>query len=132
MPEEVEARRGRLAEGEQLEVQLRGRTIPVRRTAEGLRALAKGEPIKPESVERYLVGKLGEHLAAVRAAMERLAHSLPPRELARQAFRLYEGFRPAVPEGEAGWGAAGGAEQLGLGFGTHPPGGLDEAGKLGT
>jgi hypothetical protein len=106
-PEEVEARRGRLAEGEQLEVQLMGRTIPVRRAAEGLRALAKGQPIQPKSVERYLAGKLGKHLAAVRGAMEGLAGSLPPPELARQAFRLYEGFHPAVPEGEAGWGAAG-------------------------
>ena len=39
--------------------------------------------------------------------MEELARSLPPGELARQAFQLYESFRPAVPEGEAGWGAAG-------------------------
>ena len=39
--------------------------------------------------------------------MEALARSLPPGELTRQAFRLYERFRPAVPEGEAGWGAAG-------------------------
>ena len=39
--------------------------------------------------------------------MGRLAGSLPPAELARRAFRLYEGFRPAVPEGEAGWGKAG-------------------------
>jgi hypothetical protein len=106
-PEEVHERRGRLAEGEQLEVQLMGRTIPVLRTPEGLRALAKGEPIKPKSVERYLAGKLGEHVDAVRAAMETLARSLPPGELAHQAFCLYERFRPAVPEGEAGWGAAG-------------------------
>jgi hypothetical protein len=105
--DEVRERRERLAEGEQLEVQLMGRTIPVMRTQEGLRALAKGEPLKPCSVEQYLVNRFGQHLGAARAAMEELARSLPPGELARQAFRLYEHFRPAVPEGEAGWGAAG-------------------------
>ena len=106
-PEEVRERRGALAEGERLEVRLMGRTIPVVRTPEGLRALAKDEPVRPESVERYLAGKLGDTLPEVRAAMEALAGSLPPAELARTAFRLYEGFRPAVPEGEADWGEAG-------------------------
>ena len=106
-PDEVRERRGRLAEGERLEVHLMGRTIPVVRTPEGLRALDKDRPAKPESVERYLEGKFGEALAEVRAAMERLAGSLPPAELARRAFRLCEGFRPAVPSGEAGWGKAG-------------------------
>ena len=106
-PEEVRERRGRLAEGERLEVHLMGRTIPVVRTPEGLRALAKDQPAKPESVERYLAGKFGEALADVRAAMERLAGSLPPAELARRAFRLYGQFRPAVPSGEASWGKAG-------------------------
>jgi len=106
-PEEVRDRRGRLADGERLEVHLIGRTIPVVRTPEGLRALDKDQPVKPESMERYLEGKFGDALAEVRAAMEALAGSLPPAELARTAFRLYEGFRPAVPEGEAGWGKAG-------------------------
>src|SRR4051812_5831989 len=106
-PDEVRERRNRLAEGERLGVPLRGRTIPVVRTPEGLRALDKDQPAKPESVERYLEGKFGDALAEVRAAMERLAGSLPPAELARRAFRLYEEFRPAVPGGEAGWGKAG-------------------------
>ena len=106
-PEEVRERRGRLAEGERLEVHLMGRTSPVVRTPEGLRALDKDKPAKPKLVERYLEGKFGEALAEVRAAMERLAGSLPPAELARRAFRLYEEFRPAVPSGEAGWGKAG-------------------------
>ena len=84
-----------------------GRTIPVVRTPEGLRAVAKEEPTKPESVERYLAGKFGEALGEARAAMETAPGSLPPAELARRAFRLYEEFRPAVPGGEAGWGKAG-------------------------
>lgn len=106
-PEEVRERRGRLAEGERLDVRLMGRTIPVVRTPDGLRALAKDWPAKPASVERYLEGKLGDALPEVRASMERLAGSLPPAELARRAFRLCEGFRPAAPSGEAGWGRAG-------------------------
>src|SRR4051794_29704641 len=106
-PDEVRERRGRLGEGERLEVHLMGRTIPVVRTPDGLRALDKDQPAKPESVERYLGSKFGEALPEVRAAMERLAGSLPPAELARRAFRLYEDFRPAVPAGEAGWGKMG-------------------------
>jgi hypothetical protein len=58
-----------------------GRTIPVVRTPEGLRALAKDEPLKPRSVEQYLINRFGQHLSAVRAAMEELARSLPPRLL---------------------------------------------------
>jgi hypothetical protein len=81
-PEEVRERRGRLSEGERLEVHLMGRTIPVVRTPEGLRALAKDQPTKPESVERYLAGKFGDALGEARAAMETLAASLPPTELA--------------------------------------------------
>src|SRR3954470_13998732 len=65
-PAEVRERRARLAEGERLEVHLMGRTIPVVRTPEVLRALDKEQPAKPESVERYREGKSGEALAEVK------------------------------------------------------------------
>jgi hypothetical protein len=39
--------------------------------------------------------------------MEVLAASLPPDELNRVGFRLYEHFRPDVPKGVKGWGAKG-------------------------
>jgi hypothetical protein len=39
--------------------------------------------------------------------MEALAGSLPQEELNRVGFRLYERFRPDVPEGAQGWGAKG-------------------------
>jgi hypothetical protein len=39
--------------------------------------------------------------------MTKLTRSMAPAGLARVAFRLYERFRPAIPEGEAGWGAKG-------------------------
>ena len=55
--------------------------ILVVRTKEGIRAVSKGEPIKPESVERYLQSKFGEALPEARAAMEQLAKSLPPKAL---------------------------------------------------
>jgi hypothetical protein len=106
-PEEVRERRSRLEDGEQLKVHLMGRTIPAVRTPEGPRALAKDQPTNPESVERYLRGKFGDALGKARAAMEALAGSLSPGELARRAFPLYEQFRPAVPNGEAGWGKEG-------------------------
>jgi len=37
--------------------------------------------------------------------MEELATSLPPDELNRVGFRLYERFRPELPDGTQGWGA---------------------------
>jgi len=36
-----------------------------------------------------------------------LAGSLPPRDLAARAYSLYEKFRPEIPPGVVGWGAAG-------------------------
>jgi hypothetical protein len=103
--DEVRERRNQLEEGEQLEVRLLGRMIPVVRTPEGLRAVEKGKAGSPTSVERYLQGKFGDALGEVQEAMEALAASLPPAELAKRAFSLYERFRPEVPSDERGWGA---------------------------
>ncbi len=93
--------------GEALRVDLLQRAVPVTRTAGGLRALSKEAPISPASVERYLEGKFGENLGAARRAMVKLAHSAPPAEIAARAYRLYEQFRPEIPAGVKGWGAAG-------------------------
>jgi hypothetical protein len=49
----------------------------------------------------------GDRLGEARGAMEALAASLPPEELNRVGFRLYERFRPNVPAGTEGWGATG-------------------------
>ena len=45
--------------------------------------------------------------------MEELAKAYKPDELAAKAYSLYEKFRPAIPEGERGWGAKG---ELGLDY----------------
>ena len=87
-----------------------GRSIPTKRTTQGVRATAKGKAIDPTSVQRYLEQKFGEDLERVRAAMTALAKAYPPRKLAGQAYSLYESFRPGVPEGEKGWGAKGGLD----------------------
>jgi hypothetical protein len=39
--------------------------------------------------------------------MAGLAASLPPDDLKRVGFRLYEKFRPGVPKGAEAWGAKG-------------------------
>lgn len=93
--------------GATLKVDLLNRAVPVGRTPAGLRALSKDRPISSASVERYLQGKFGEDLGSARRAMEELAHSLPPREIAAHAYHLYEQFRPDIPPGVRGWGAAG-------------------------
>jgi hypothetical protein len=93
--------------GEQtLPVDLLHRAVPVRHTAEGLRALSSGKPINPASVQRYLDEKFGT-LPEVHQAMMGLAKAKKPAALAREAYDLYEQFRPAVPTGTKGWGAAG-------------------------
>ena len=93
--------------GETTMVEVVGRMIPAVQTEHGLRATAKGEEVDPKSVERYLEKKFGEGLGEARQALEALAQAYAPQELKRRAFALYEQFRPTVPEGVTGWGAAG-------------------------
>ena len=88
-------------------VVLLDRRVPVRRTPEGVRALAKGNPVEPAKVESYLKRSFGHRLSEVRQAMRDLAAATGPERLERSAYRLYEGFRPEVPSGRAGWGAKG-------------------------
>jgi hypothetical protein len=92
---------------EEFSIELLGRPIAAKNTAEGIRAVNGTEFIEPNGVQRYLEGKFGENLGAVRSAMQRLAKTYKPKELANEAFRLYERFRPAIPEGVKGWGAQG-------------------------
>jgi hypothetical protein len=89
------------------DVLLLGRQIHVAETAQGPRAISKGELVKPETVEKYLKGKFGEALGSVRGEMEQLAYRFTPAELNERGFHLYEEFRPEVPTGERGWGAKG-------------------------
>lgn len=106
-PKEVKEKRQALRHEEAITVDLLGRAVPARRTAEGLRALSKDRPITPESVERYLDGKFKDALDDVREAMTELARSLPPERLAASAYDFYEQFRPEIPAGKSGWGAQG-------------------------
>jgi hypothetical protein len=93
--------------GEEFRVELLGRPIPAKMTDEGVRAIVGDTPIGPEGVERYLESKFGTELEAVTKAMKALAGSFKPAELASMAFSLYERFRPEIPAGVRGWGAAG-------------------------
>ena len=72
-----------------------------------LRAEDDGRPSSAKSVAAYVDRTFGDRLGEARGAMERLAASLPPAELNRVGFQLYEHFRPEVPEGVNGWGAKG-------------------------
>ena len=90
-----------------IHVALLGRAIPVATSPGGWRALAKDKPIDPASVARYLESKFGAALGECRAAMTALARAFAPDDLAQRAYQLYVAFRPAIPEGESGWGAKG-------------------------
>ena len=88
-------------------VEILGRGVPAIKTPEGLRAAIKGEQIDPQSVENYLKQKFGDDLDDVRGAMEKLAKAYTPKQLEKEAYGLYEKFRPEIPEGTKGWGAKG-------------------------
>lgn len=93
-------------EGE-FHVDLLHRAVPAVHTPEGIRATSKGKPVNPASVEKYLESKFGGELAAAERVMAQLALSFPAERLAEIGFRLYEHFRPEIPQGPEGWGAAG-------------------------
>ena len=89
-------------------VRILGRDVAVLPADDGtLRADDKGKPASARSVQSYIAKAFGDRLGEARAAMEALAASLPPEELNRVGFRLYERFRPDVPAGAEGWGAKG-------------------------
>jgi hypothetical protein len=106
-PKAVRERRKKTKSGKVLHVDLMRRAVPVAATPDGIRALSKDKPGNPEAVERYLAKAFGESLHAVRGTMTKLAKSMPPAQLAVQAYALYKRFRPSVPPGVAGWGAKG-------------------------
>jgi hypothetical protein len=90
-----------------LEVELLGRVVPVVKTPHGVRSAESGKPADPAAVQRYLEGKFGEALPAVRKAFTALARAYEPETLAERGFALYEEFRPEIPAGQRGWGAKG-------------------------
>ena len=84
-------------------VYLLGRDVPVAEQKGSFHALDHDKPASPRPAHAYVSRALGEHLPAVRQSMKTLAGSLPPEELNRIGFRLYEHFRPEVPPGVGGW-----------------------------
>ncbi|HVO14848.1 MAG TPA: hypothetical protein VMV26_06525 [Alphaproteobacteria bacterium] len=106
-PKSLKEQKEKMKAGARLHVDLMHRAVPVVHTKDGLRALSKDRPIDPASVARYLDAKFGDALGDTKSAMTALARSLPPGDLATEAYWLYEKFRPEVPAGVRGWGAAG-------------------------
>lgn len=88
-------------------IELLGRPVPAKNTRDGIRAVVKDKVVDPASAQRYLAGKFGEDLDAVRSAMEELARAYEPQDLAEKAYSLYEQFRPAIAAGTGGWGQKG-------------------------
>ena len=108
---EPKARGGKEAKkvglGEEFWVEVVGRPVPAKRTEDGVRAVVKADPIDAANVERYLRGKFGESLDAVREAMAALAGSFGKDDLTEAAYELYETFRPKIAAGKRGWGQKG-------------------------
>ena len=113
-PQEQKAKEAREKKrGEEFWVEVCGRPVPAKNTDDGMRAVKGDKTIEPASVQRYLETKFGDDLETVVAALQVLAKAYRPKELADEAYPLYEKFRPAIPGGKAGWGAKG---NLDLGF----------------
>jgi hypothetical protein len=107
-PHEEKPKKAREKEqGERFLIEIMSRPVPAKNTFDGLRAVKGAQVIEPESVQTYLEDKFGENLAATRKAMKNLARAYKPKELAEEAYSLYERFRPSIPAGEQGWGAEG-------------------------
>ena len=81
-PHEEKAKKAREKErGQRFWIEVLGRPVPATNTEDGIRAVQKGKPIDPGSVRRYLDGKFGEDLKAVRSAMQKLAKAYKPQEI---------------------------------------------------
>lgn len=71
-------------------------------------ALDKGTTgVKPGAVQGYLSKSFGPRLEDAETALQQLAESFEPDEIGGEAYRLYEHFRPSVPQGQQGWGRKG-------------------------
>ena len=87
---------------------LLSREIPILAAPDGApRTNEKGKLMAAAGVRSYIFRAFGDRLDEVRAEMVALISTLPPDELNRVGFRLYEKFRPEVPKGAEGWGAKG-------------------------
>jgi hypothetical protein len=107
-PHEAGAKQAREKDrGEEFWIELCGRPVPAKNTEDGVRAVHGTQVVDPASARRYLQSKFGDDLGPARSAMENLAKSYPPKELAERSYPLYEGFRPAIPSGVKGWGSKG-------------------------
>ena len=93
--------------GEQFWIEVCGRPVPAKQTPDGIRAVKGRAIVTAEGTEAYLEAKFGDRLDDAREVMTSLAKAYRPAELAKEAFHLYEAFRPAVPQGRKGWGAKG-------------------------
>lgn len=105
--QKVAKKRKVLKSGSTLRVELLNRLVPAKRCEEGIRAVSKGKPIAPDSVQHYLEDKFGDALGDAHKAMRELAKAYSPSELQTKAYSLYEQFRPEIPGGKKGWGAKG-------------------------
>ncbi len=107
-PQEKKAREARERKQDQrFFIEVCGRAVPAINTNKGVRAVIKNRPIDSGGVERYLEDKFGDDLDRAEQAMQTLAKAYKLQELAEEAYTLYEKFRPEIPSGKKGWGAAG-------------------------
>ncbi len=70
-------------------------------------AESNNKPSSPKATQGYLQRAFGDRLEDVEGVFKELAESFSPEDAADSGYRLYEKFRPSVPQGQRGWGAKG-------------------------
>ena len=95
-PHEEKAKKAREKErGEEFWIEICGRPVPAKNTEDGIRAVKGRQVIWPDGVRRYLEGKFGDDLKAVRSAMEKLAKAYKPQLSPTLSLRtLYKRSHP--------------------------------------
>ena len=95
--------------GEEFWVDLCGRAVPAKSTADGVRAVVKDKPIDPGQVRSYLERSFGTNLPAVKKAMAQLASTFEPGELAQRSLPTLRALPSADRRRQTQLGPEGGA-----------------------
>ncbi|KAK9847254.1 hypothetical protein WJX84_000566 [Apatococcus fuscideae] len=105
--EKSEAKRKEEEAGVQ-RVDVFGMSVKAVKVGEELRAAeSNNKPSSPKATEGYLQRAFGDRYKDVEDIFKELAETFSPEDVAASGYKLYEKFRPSVPQGQRGWGAKG-------------------------
>lgn len=84
------------------------KALPILQVGDELRAAeSNNKASSPKATEGYLQRAFGDRYKDVEDVFKELADTFSPEDVAASGYKLYEKFRPSVPQGQRGWGAKG-------------------------